>query len=740
MIEQLRERKRWLLCALPDKAPCIERNGKLVHASIKKTDDFLTYDDAIVAQKRLGSGIGFVLCDGDNLACVDVDLKTANDNEKRKAIGIVRSFDTYVERSQSGKGCHAWVTVPQSFKGMRKGFYEVYSRDRFIVCTGDVLIDKPIVPANEAFYEFISTLKADKKQALLTNSDEEIVATIHQNGGRYDDMFTRGSYDKSKYTSDSEADMALLRYLSSFTTDREQIKRLFWKSGLDREKAHRVDYLDRCIDKLAEGANRQIQIDAASREFARSVASEFVDPKAYELNENDIPPGPLGALTNYCLSLQHYPNIAIAITAAISYAAGACGRAYTVSGTGLNMYMLFVGKTGIGKGGIEAALDKLACSIAHADHFIVSDIIASAPALHKLILEKKFVIHRYDEIAHKLQARKDNDLNLQFMRELLMLYDKSGPDSILGGIKYSDAEKNKDGGSRVAYSLVGEGTPTALYGAIDNAMKSDGTLSRFIVVKTDADRPCINTEAANAKLDDGLKSLLGDISHCAYTNFTWDDDPIQCVFDADAKELIDVFEKECTEKINACEDDDDFTRAIWNRANLKVMRLAALCAAFKDVNAAKTYVTQRSKVDAVAHIKVTIDAECVVWARDFVKKTMLSLIAEDQKGNIGDSDSEKDKAIMSIVKRFFKDKSLVHDGDKNTWKYDVLRQHGYVPLRYIVQLTKKRKCFNGRYKTANQAIAEHLKAMGDQGMCAEVPSARLEEIGFRGKCYQFFND
>lgn len=725
MIAQLKQKKRWLLCALPDKAPRIERNGELIHASIKNTDAFMTYEDAVDAKERYGCGIGYVLCDGDGLACVDIDLKKASDKEKKAAVQVAKSLDTFTELSQSGLGLHAWVTVPQSFKGMRKGFYEVYSRDRFIVCTGNTFIEKPIAPANEAFYEFISTLKSDKTQALLPTSDEEIIATIHQKGGKYDELFTHGGWEKHGYTSHSEGDLALQRYISTFTKDPEQIIRIFRASALaDRPKAHRDDYMAFNLNALAVEREKQAQNDAASREFARSIAEDVVDPKAYELNENDIPPGPLGALTNYCLNVQHHPNIAIAITAAISFAAGVCGRAYTVSNTGLNMYMLFVGKTGIGKGGIETALNNLAMNVAFANEFIVQDFIVSAPALHKMIAKKKAVIHCFGEISQKLQSRKDSDLHLQYMRELLMLYDKSGPNKTLGGLRYSDSEKDVDGDTNVAYSLVGEGTPTGLYGAMDNAMKSDGTLSRFIVVKTDADQPVRNKKASEAQLDEGLRNLLGTIAHRARQQIQYDNDPIACVFDDDAKSLINAFEEECRKKINACDDDDDFTRSVWNRANLKVLRLAALCAAFKDYNITT----------------VTIDAECVVWARDFVKKTMLSLIAEDKKGNIGDGDTEQEKAIINAVQKFYKDKHLVKDNDPRTRYYLVLREHGYVPLRYIFEQTKKKKCFNGRYKTASQSINEQLKAMCDRGSCAEVQSLNIGELCLKGKYYQFFND
>ena len=742
MNELLTSKRRWLLCALPDKAPRVERDGALVAASIKDRASFLTYTQACDAATRHGCGMGFVLCDGDNLACVDVDLKTATDEEKKKAVAFVSNLDTYAEVSTSGLGLHAWVMVKNSFKGVRKGFYEVYSRDRFIICTGKTFIGKPINGANQLFDRFLAAMtpstatSSDKGSDAVSAaskrvfsaeqcvSDECIIDCIEKNGGKFYDMFFYGAWPSDEYPSQSEADIALTHYIGTYTKNAEQIKRIFRKSALgQREKAKREDYLDRTLDAVAIEKEKQAGVEIDGKAFAKALAKEITPEKLedYELSYEDIPPGPLGALTEYCLASQHFPNVAIAIASALSFGAGVCGKSYTCAGSGLNLYALMVGKTGCGKGGISTAMENLCEEIVGASEFVCFDYVASAPALRKMMIEKKSVIHVYGEIAQKLQTRRDSELHLGYMRELLTLYDKSGRKSKIGGMRYSDKEKSMAGNQAVAYSLIGEGTPDSLLGAIDNVMKNDGTLSRFIVFMTKANRPARNEKAHLIKMDDGLKGILERVVSFCWTNILSNADAIPCVFDDDVRELAREFETLCTDKINSAAGNDDFTRSMWNRANIKVYRLAALCSVFKNPEAEK----------------VEIDAESFVWARDLVVKTMKSFAREDEKGNVGDSDDVQEKAVYNAVKAYFSKKTV--SVDKSSLKFDVLRENGIIPLRYITQVCRFKKCFASRYKSPSEVIQMRIKIMVDNGLCTPVTPERVTELGFRGKCYTFTN-
>src|SRR3546814_20953047 len=55
----------------------------------------------------------------------------------------MQSFDSYTEKSKSGKGFHTWIRGKIG-RGYRRDGVEVYSQERFIISTGDVVLSKTI--------------------------------------------------------------------------------------------------------------------------------------------------------------------------------------------------------------------------------------------------------------------------------------------------------------------------------------------------------------------------------------------------------------------------------------------------------------------------------------------------------------------------------------------------------------------------------------------------------------------
>ena len=143
----MKDLPRWLVWRLipadpkPKKVPMTPKNGKLVNAAVNKSENWLTFDEAISWYNRgLCSGIGFALTNQKpKVCCIDVDHCFNPDGsltDEAKAV-IDTCQNPFTEKSQSGDGIHNWFIDEEFNGGRRKGNVEVYAADRYIAVTGN---------------------------------------------------------------------------------------------------------------------------------------------------------------------------------------------------------------------------------------------------------------------------------------------------------------------------------------------------------------------------------------------------------------------------------------------------------------------------------------------------------------------------------------------------------------------------------------------------------------------------
>ncbi len=88
------------------------------------------------------TGIGFVLHEDDPYCCIDLDDSGLTPERWALHLDIVKRFNSYTERSHSKQGVHIWVKADNQAgnKDSSNGI-EIYTQERFIVMTGDVISD-----------------------------------------------------------------------------------------------------------------------------------------------------------------------------------------------------------------------------------------------------------------------------------------------------------------------------------------------------------------------------------------------------------------------------------------------------------------------------------------------------------------------------------------------------------------------------------------------------------------------
>lgn len=250
---ELRERKQWTLAG-PDKAP-LTISG--THASSTDPATWSNFD-AVCAAAKPGQFIGYMLSADDPFTCIDLDVK--DDTPPKIIEGYktsITNFDSYTERSRSGRGYHVWL-LGKIGAGRRREGVEVYSQERFMICTGQVVLDRPITARPHHLTMLLNSLTPEQPDAPLPpddpngDSDHVVALTAFEDQGQLGDLFRTGKWE-GKYPSASEADLALVTMLARLTTSNNGCWGAFQMSPLGKRvkdgkvKSQRPDYRRRTL-------------------------------------------------------------------------------------------------------------------------------------------------------------------------------------------------------------------------------------------------------------------------------------------------------------------------------------------------------------------------------------------------------------------------------------------------------------------------------------------------------------
>jgi hypothetical protein len=246
---ELRERAQW--CVSPglddDKAPR-SINGHLAKSTDPST--WSSFDAACRAASDRGWHVGYMLHESDPFACIDLDVKDSTpDAHIQRHQRIITEADSYTELSRSGRGWHVFVTGAIG-KGRRRDGVEVYSQERFIICTGNVVQDQPIAERQALLTSMVAQMApaAPPEVELSGDNCPDFGAAAHaaEDTGELGRLF-RGDWEE-RYGSGSEADLALVKLLIPRTLSPLECWQTFRLSKLGRRvkdgkvKADRPDY------------------------------------------------------------------------------------------------------------------------------------------------------------------------------------------------------------------------------------------------------------------------------------------------------------------------------------------------------------------------------------------------------------------------------------------------------------------------------------------------------------------
>jgi hypothetical protein len=697
--------------------------------------------------------MGFMLTFEAGITCIDLDVKdpenevnpakwtTQEDFDRYQKIMDV--FDTYTEHSVSGKGLHLWL-FGRIGAGARRGGVEAYSQERFIICTGHTFINKPIRAHDEMLDLLVQEIRGPNYNgpgALVEVEPEESDEAVWEkavtagNAEKFSSL-VRGEW-QGMYPSQSEADLSLMSMFTFYSKSNEQCRRLFRATALgQRTKATKNDrYLNYTLELIRGRQARDNIINTKAETMARRLVqtmqgSTFADVAAGHLASStsqieevegavDWPPGNAGLLAHFIYKSAPRPVKEIAIVAALGFLAGITGRAYNIFNSGLNLYIILVARSGVGKEALHSGVSLLCAmlreSAPHAQNFVSFDDFVSGPALKKACMTQTSFVNIAGEWGRKLKrlAIDDGDSAMSTLRtEMTNLYQKSGSGNVVGGIAYSNKEHNVGMVTGVAYSMVGETTPGTFYEALTPSMMEDGFLSRFLIVEYAGDRPPMNYHKEK-DVPKGLAQAISGLSATAISH-NMKNHVEHVVTSEEASRLLHSFDLECDRNIN--NNKDEAVRQMWNRAHLKACRVAAVLAVADNWQ------------------QPIVSKDHAAWALQMVRMDIRIMSVKIQSGDIGaGDDSTRDKKVLAIFKEYIEAPQLapaygIPDG---------MQEKGIIAHRFLQQRCFQLSQFRKARQGAKKALEDTVRSLMDGGYVQEVPRDTLaKEYQYLGKAYR----
>jgi len=732
------------------------------HASVTNPATWGTFDEAVAAYEVAGgelAGIGFVLTRNDPFGFIDLDNAWQTDAHggykypDPQAIfdrqhKVFTEFNSFTEWSPSGTGLHVIVKTQPVANGRKRSAIEVYTQERFMTMTGNVYREGDIEERGELYHTLWAqmggpaSIYRHEGNAPETADDNTIImrALEATNGDKFRTLLQGDWTDL--YSSQSEADFAFVDIIAFYTQNREQIERLFLASPLgQRDKAKRRNYREYMINKSFDRQLPPVDIEGlamlkaqfeamtasdpensapaavetgagAAHEPGKALAAPPVSPAPYDPVKL-FPPGLVGEIAEFIYAAAPRPVREVALVGAIGLTAGIIGRAYNVSGTGLNQYVLLIAPTGTGKEGINAGISKLMKQvigtiengISSARQFVGPAEIRSDAALLKWLAKSPCFVSVTGEFGLRLKSMAQPNASsseIGLKRVLLDLYGKSGNGNVLNPMAYSDKEKNTDPIASPAFTLIGESTPERFYEVLDEHMISEGLLPRFHTVEYRGKRPALNKNHVQAQptfaLVDKMKIIIG---HCLELMQKGGVHNVHMQPDAEA--LFDRFNEYCDGQINDPQARET-NRQLWNRAHIKAMKIAALVAV---------------GCDPYAPI---IDYETAQWSTQLVVADAENLLARFEAGEIGlgalgASETQQTRDIKKVIATWMRDPS---QASKYGVTEDMLRD-GVIPYGALNSRLVAMASFRNDRSGATNALKRAIQLLTDTDILRELP-------------------
>lgn len=231
------------------------------------------------------------------------------------------------------------------------------------------------------------------------------------------------------------------------------------------------------------GAALTAKAEAAAAKRA-AMADEDEDETLPSVRYLPLPPR-LEAVRECVLATMEYPEMTVATLVTLTFASHVCGRAfYGATGLGFNSYSTIVAPSGYGKGYLFACIRNLMKQAEIANE-AYTGWFASAPALHKTMIERPLITCLVDEMGKEwVKMNAPNNSHASGLKPMLLhLFNQTDNSNF---VPINQSLTSKLGGIPYPHlSVLGFTTATEAREIITKGATDDGLVNRQIIYPVD---------------------------------------------------------------------------------------------------------------------------------------------------------------------------------------------------------------------------------------------------------------
>ena len=499
--------------------------------------------------------------------------------------------------------------------------------------------------------------------------------------------------------------------------------------------------------------------------YKRLLDMGYICTKGFSISDNNaliVPPvssGLVYELVKWSYQSRIKPILEVSLASVLAIMSGICGKMFQLpTNAGLNNYIILCARSGIGKEGLHTTKNdiiyqmKQRYPMSRLKRHIIDDDFVSAQALVKRCAQEAGAttgqkqnnfgipvelyvsfVNFQKEFGKILANMADNtrDAQAQGLRsQYLRLYTSSAKGDVLSGMSYSSSENNVSEVNAPAFSLVGETTIGGLADALTPTMAADGFLSRFLTITYKGKSVYQNYAGLNMPLPDYVLNELNNlcIDEDSLSGQSGGESRFVTIQLSDqAKEFNDMIERWCMTMLDAAGDAEHYRQA-WNRCQLKILKLAGVCAVSQN------------------HNNPVINIQHMAWAMRLVMLDIANMYAMITNGDTNitlNSESTMAGAVMETCGSFIKEKSMIVLCNATNLSWDVIKkmkEARIVPLKYLHFILSKQKVFS-RYRFGyTKAVSSAIERLCADGSLETVPKSMAFNLyRTKGACYKILD-